>query len=327
MTISGQADATGMTTAQAAEAFEAMLTRDEEAGQSDAETLQGDEPEPEAEEEAPPEGEAETEAEEESEPEEPEAEEEQQPDTHVVKIDGVEIPVTLDELKNGYQRDADYRRKTAQVAEERRALEPEKQALAAERKRVADQLDTLSKLLEQPLYPQEEMDWLRANNPGEFAARMVEIQNRHNDKLAVAAEQQRLDGLARQQQAETAQRTRQEELERLYGVKPEWKDPAKLGVALDQMRGALVKVGFPAAELDSVTDHRLVLLLEKAAKFDALSAKAPVAKAKAEAVKTAKPGVAAQQRAPVTEITRAKQRLAKTGRVEDAAALFLQRLG
>ena len=47
--------------------------------------------------------------------------------------------VTLDELKKGYMMDADYRRKTAEVAEQRRQLEAEKQRLAQERSRPAPQ--------------------------------------------------------------------------------------------------------------------------------------------------------------------------------------------
>ena len=40
-----------------------------------------------------------------------------------VKVDGVEQLVTLDELQNGYQRQADYTRKTQELASERRRLQ------------------------------------------------------------------------------------------------------------------------------------------------------------------------------------------------------------
>ncbi len=41
---------------------------------------------------------------------------------YTVKVDGEEQEVTLDELVRGYQRNADYTRKTMKVAEERREL-------------------------------------------------------------------------------------------------------------------------------------------------------------------------------------------------------------
>jgi hypothetical protein len=43
-------------------------------------------------------------------------------------------------------------------------------------------------------------------------------------------------------------------------------------------------------------------------------------------VKTASPGAASQPTSKVTDLTRSKQRLAKTGRVNDAAAIFLKML-
>ena len=40
-------------------------------------------------------------------------------ETYSVKVDGVEQLVSLDELQNGYQRQADYTRKTQELARER----------------------------------------------------------------------------------------------------------------------------------------------------------------------------------------------------------------
>ena len=43
-------------------------------------------------------------------------------EVHTVKVDGVEQQVSLDELRNGYQRQADYTRKTQELAAERERL-------------------------------------------------------------------------------------------------------------------------------------------------------------------------------------------------------------
>ena len=43
-----------------------------------------------------------------------------------IKVNGKPVEVTLDELMSGYQRDSDYRRKTMELADERRLLEEEK---------------------------------------------------------------------------------------------------------------------------------------------------------------------------------------------------------
>jgi len=43
--------------------------------------------------------------------------------TYTVKVDGSESEVTLSELQQGYQRQADYTRKTQELASERQRLE------------------------------------------------------------------------------------------------------------------------------------------------------------------------------------------------------------
>ena len=55
--------------------------------------------------------------------------EEQETDLHQVIINGEKIDVDLEELKAGYQKDADYRRKTEEIAIEKRELKSEEDRL------------------------------------------------------------------------------------------------------------------------------------------------------------------------------------------------------
>jgi len=57
------------------------------------------------------------------------AEETQVTDLHQVTVNGEKIDVNLDELKAGYQKDADYRRKTEELAIEKRQLTSDKDRL------------------------------------------------------------------------------------------------------------------------------------------------------------------------------------------------------
>lgn len=59
----------------------------------------------------------------------PGGEQPQTPQTYKVKVDGQELEVPLDELLNGYQRQADYSRKTQEVAAMRRQYEEQMAAL------------------------------------------------------------------------------------------------------------------------------------------------------------------------------------------------------
>ena len=54
-----------------------------------------------------------------------EIQEEQEDSTYKVKVAGQELDVTLDELKNGYSRDSDYRRKTEELSHERKNFQSE----------------------------------------------------------------------------------------------------------------------------------------------------------------------------------------------------------
>lgn len=322
MDIPGQApEATGMTEAQAAETILARLTREE--GQSAGEETLGDEdPQAEDEDEAP----AEDESEEQSDDDETEGEAEQQPDLHAIKIDGQEQKVTLDELKAGYQREADYRRKTMAVADERKALEPEKAALATERARTTELLKALETALEAPTISQADLDYLRANNPAEYAAAVADQIQRDKQKDAAKAERQRLEGIAQQEEVTARKAALKDEGDKLIAARPDWKDPAKAKAVNAAIKGYAEAMGVTPQELDSVSDHRILIALHEAALYRQLVAKTPQTKAKVEQVKTAKPGNVSQPASKVSETTRAKQRLAKTGRVDDAAAVFLSRL-
>ena len=57
------------------------------------------------------------------------AEETQVTDLHQIIVNGEKIDVDLDELKAGYQKDADYRRKTEELAIEKRQLLSDKDRL------------------------------------------------------------------------------------------------------------------------------------------------------------------------------------------------------
>jgi len=72
------------------------------------------------------------------------ANEEQTTDLHQIKVNGEIIEVDLEELKAGYQKDADYRRKTEELSLERKELAFEKERLA---KAISTKMDDLNSLV------------------------------------------------------------------------------------------------------------------------------------------------------------------------------------
>jgi hypothetical protein len=251
--------------------------------------------------------------------EEEEQEEQEQPQTFTVKVDGKEVSVTLDELQKGYSRTQDYTRKTQQIAEVRKQVEQETHAVRAEREQYAQLLGALQAQL-QSSEPQVDLERLYQEDPIEWV-RQNEIMRQRQEKLgAIQSEQQRLSQVAQyeQQRAMEAQLASQQEA--LLAALPEWKDSKKAKVEKALVIESAKAAGFSDEDLKSVYDHRLVLLLRKAALFDQMVSKRQGIKPVVNnGPRTAKPGAAGRV-STTTESTRAKQRLAKTGRVDDAAS-------
>ena len=257
--------------------------------------------------------------EEQSELDEETDEEEKPTEVYTVKVDGKEIDVTLDELQKGYSRTQDYTRKTQQIAETRKAVEAEASAIRAEREQYAQLLGALKQQLESTEAPID-MDRLYNEDPIEWV-RQSEVMRQKQDKLAaIQSEQQRLSQLTAQQRAQEMQAHLASQQEALIQAVPEWKDSKKAQAEKALLVEFGKKIGFSDDELKNVYDHRAVIALRKAALYDQMMSKRGQIKPVVNnGPRTAKPSAAGRV-STTTESTRAKQRLAKSGRVNDAAS-------
>ena len=248
-----------------------------------------------------------------------ETEEDEQPQVFTVKVDGKEVEVTLDELQKGYSRTQDYTRKTQQIAEARKAVEAETAAIRAEREQYAQLLGALQQQLESA--GEQPIDWdrLYAEDPIEWLRQKELARDKQERQAAIQSEQQRLSQLTVQQQTEEMKAKLAQEQELLISAVPEWKDPQKAKAEKALLVEFGRKIGFSEDELKNVYDHRAVIALRKAALYDQMVSKRkdikPVVNNGPRPVKPS----AAGRVSSTTEGTRAKQRLAKTGRVDDAA--------
>ena len=249
-----------------------------------------------------------------------ETEEEEQPaEVYTVKVDGKEVEVTLDELQKGYSRTQDYTRKTQQIAETRKAVEAEASAIRAEREQYAQLLGALKQQLESTEAPID-MDRLYNEDPIEWV-RQSEVMRQKQDKLAaIQSEQQRLSQLTAQQRAQEMNAHLATQQEALIQAVPEWKDSKKAQAEKALLVEFGKKIGFSDDELKNVYDHRAVIALRKAALYDQMMSKRGQIKPVVNnGPRPAKPSAAGRV-STTTESTRAKQRLAKSGRVNDAAS-------
>ena len=268
---------------------------------------------------------ADEETQEEQSEEDEESEEQDQPTHFTVKVDGKEVEVTLDELQKGYSRTQDYTRKTQQIAEIRKQVEVETEAVRAERAQYAQMLGALQAQL-QGTETQIDWDRLYQEDPIEWV-RQKEVMREKQEKLqAIQFEQQRVAQLTQQEQQQHFQTHLQEQHSKLLEVIPEWKDQTKAKTEKQLLVEFGKKTGFTPEELSAIVDHRAVVALRKAALYDQMMTKrkaiTPVTN---NGPRPAKPGAAGRV-SQTTEAVRAKQRLAKTGRVDDAASAIYQLL-
>lgn len=252
-----------------------------------------------------------------------------------VKVAGEERDVTLKELRDGYQMEADYRKKTSELAEHRKAFE-------AERDRVANDINTrfheaqqISGMLENQLMAEyQSVNWneLRATNPAEFAALKQEYNERYNHiqnvKANVAQNLQAQQNELSEKQAQEIKSMLTAEGEKLQAAIPEFKDVAKAKELKGQLRTYLQTYGYNDQEISNVYDHRHVLILKDAMAYRAMQSKKPEQLKKiVNLPKMLKPG-SAKSKADVKN-ERVSQKLAKlrkSGNTHDLASILMEKL-
>lgn len=247
-----------------------------------------------------------------------------EPETEVqtfkVKVDGEEIDVPLDELLKGYSRTSDYTRKTQKVSEERKALEAEANAVRQERTQYAQALEVLKSQLSQE--PQVDWNRLEQEDPIGYATAKLKDRDRKDQLQLVQQEQQRIAYLQAEEQKKALEHHVQMEQAKLADAIPEWKDAKVAKAEKEQLTNYLLTLGFSDAEISQIYDHRAVVALRKAAKYDEMMSKAKtqVEKAK-DSPKTARPGT--PQTAPKAVLV-ARDKFQQSGNLRDASAFIKQ---
>jgi hypothetical protein len=239
-----------------------------------------------------------------------------------VKIDGQEQQIPLKEAIAGYQRQADYSRKTAQVSEMRKQIEVQAQQVQMERAQYAQLLTALQQQLAETV--QQEPDWekLYESDPLEYVRQKDLHRERQERLMAATHEQQRVMTLMQEQQAQQLRLVVQKGREKLTEAVPAWKDPQRFEQDRVKLRQYAQKLGFAEEEISQVYDPRAVVALHKAMRYDEIMAKRPQPNPQ-NGPRPMRPGSPTTAPARKTsEITRQKQRLAQTGSIKDAAKLF-----
>lgn len=250
-------------------------------------------------------------------------EQSEEPQTFTVKIDGKEEKVTLDELMKGYSRTGDYTRKTQKLGEDRKAVEAERQRATEVVQSYAERLKAVEEALAEAVPKEPDWNKLRKENPEEFAATWAEFDQATKRREAVKAEREKAEQLLAQEYSKKQQEFLATEREKLLEKIPEWKDPAKARAEAEKLTAFATGVaGFSAEDIAGITDHRAIMVLRMAMQLHEARTKTQVPAGQTKRPAAMRPGTVATGPGKANEITRAAERLAKSGRVEDAAKLF-----
>lgn len=242
--------------------------------------------------------------------------------------DGTEAEVTEDEAYLGYLRQADYTRKTQLAAEERKAAAAERQQARDARAQYAAHLDAMKTAMD-AMVPKEP-DWgsLRARlTPEQYADALTQWDTFKKNRATLEAERVRVAKETVDDTRAELERVIADEEEKLYNAIPEWRDAAKREpeqkALLEWLRGK----GWDDDRIGQIVDHRLIVSFRDAMRWEQLQAKKPAARAARPPIRTVAPGTTPPApRKPADAADQARAKLAKSGKIDDAASYFLHTL-
>jgi hypothetical protein len=245
----------------------------------------------------------------------------EQDSTYKVKVAGQELEVTLDELRNGYSRDADYRRKTEELSNDRKNFHSQSEKQRQDYSQKLKEVNELMSVAQEQLNTEissSDLEALYDEDPAQ-AARIEHRLRRKQEKLNSAFQK------AQSEQKQQFDGYLQSEKTKLVNNIPDFADPGKASTLKNNMRSHLAKYGFNDSEIAQVYDHRILMLVNDAMKFGNLQkAKPNIAKKISKPSRVFKSGIKKDKSDYQSKAAREKfGRLRKTGSLKDAQNIFL----
>jgi len=251
-------------------------------------------------------------------------------DYYLIKVDGEEVEVTLDELRSGYQRQKDYTKKTQAVSEQRKEVEAKTLEIQQLQENFMNQASLANELLNRDLKQFEKVDWaaLKEQDPVAFVSKQLEVQEVRQRQAELQQQAQQIHEHNQQVQQQQAQAYLEEQRKVTLELFPEWKDKTKAEAHQMTLIEYARNQGFPDQKLANIVDASDLLVLDKARLYDEIqSKKASISKKqKAPAVRkrVRSKGVAPKGVSRQKSVDAARGKLRKSGSLKDAAALMAE---
>jgi len=241
-----------------------------------------------------------------------------------VKIDGQEVQVTLDDLKQGYSGQQYVQKGMQEAAQQRKEAEDVYTSLNNERQKIAQLFQELQQgnIAQAPIPPSREL--FESDPIGYMEEKLAFDENKefYDGQMAELQAVSQQNTAAQQQAKKTYLR---QEMQVLQQKIPEFSDSKKAG----KIKERLVRIGqevygYTPEEIGQVMDHRAIQVLNDATKYREIMA----GKAKAVSkTKKGKPIMKAGAKKVADSKTKVRNRqqakLQKSGSINDALGLIL----
>ena len=247
-------------------------------------------------------------------------------------VNGENVEVTLDELKKGYSRQSDYTRKTEKLSQDRKSVEElknENTRLNEEAKIKRDQYEKQLQVLSEQLRatePQVDMERLYQEDPAEFVKQKAEQDRRKELQVAAQQEQGRIRQEKQQESEKVYSQYLENERKLLADKLPIYSDKDKGPQFVKNLTDYAKSIGYTDQEIAMLVDHRAVLMLANAYRYDKLkqaNLKNKKVTKVSKVVSSSSPKV--QDDDEVAKRLKSKKaNLRRTGKVQDAASVLQQ---
>jgi hypothetical protein len=251
---------------------------------------------------------------------------------YAVRVDGAEYEVSLDELLKGYSRQSDYTKKTQDVANQRGELDQlahqytsEVAQIQAERQQYIESLQSVLQGSMTELDHFATMDWqsLKESNPLEYVTKRDEYREAQDRIGALQQEQTLVRQRQQQEEAQLRTRTLGEENTRLVEKMPEWGESSTKQQMATDLRDYAGSQGFIKEEIESLIDHRSLIVLHKAMMYDKLNSGDVRKRKVVNKPKVIRSGKGTSKKQSDEGKRNAQmRRLRETGHIDDSVSLF-----
>ena len=176
--------------------------------------------------------------------------------------------VRLSELQNGYLRQADYSRKTGDLAQVRKDYEQAKASIEQERTTYGTLLKQLRQQVESNLMPAEELKRMQQLDPVGFLLAKEQQKEKIEYLNAIQQEEALVNQRKQAEHARWVQQARSDASNVLLQQIPEWRSEETRNRELAEMsRVGAESYGYTPQELSQILDPRFVMVLRDAASY------------------------------------------------------------